>query len=105
VREGLAETLTLTRLGIGADSALGRTLASTNPIESMLSICRERARNVKRWRGGEMALRWTAAGMLDAERSFRRVKGFRELPKLQAGLRRHAAEVDRKEVKDFEIAA
>jgi transposase-like protein len=105
VREGLAETLTVTRLGIGPDSALGRTLASTNPIESMLSICRERARNVKRWRGGEMALRWTAAGMLDAERSFRRVKGFRELPKLAAALRRHATDVGKKEVGDFQIAA
>jgi putative transposase len=71
----------------------------------MLSICRERARNVKRWRGGEMTLRWTAAGMLDAERSFRRVKGFRDLAKLQAELRRHAADVDRKEVEDFATAA
>jgi putative transposase len=105
LREGLQETLTLSRLGIGADSALGRTLQTTNPIESMLSVCRERARNVKRWRGGEMALRWTAAGMIDAERSFRRVKGFRDLPKLQAALRAHAVDVDRKEVEDFEIAA
>ena len=71
----------------------------------MLSVCRERARNVKRWRGGEMALRWTAAGMLDAEKSFRRVKGFRELPTLQAALRRHAANVDGQEVKDFPTAA
>ena len=84
---------------------LARTLATTNPIESMLSICRERARNVKRWRGGEMAMRWTAAGMLDAERSFRRVKGFRGLPQLAAALRRHAADVDRKEVRDFKTAA
>jgi putative transposase len=52
-----------------------------------------------------MALRWTAAGMLDAERSFRRVKGFRELPQLQAALRRHATDVDPKEVRDFPIAA
>ncbi len=63
-------------------------LQTTNPIESMLSICRERARNVKRWRGGEMALRWTAAGMLDAERSFRRVVGYRDLPKLIAAIER-----------------
>jgi transposase-like protein len=105
LREGLAETLTITRLGISSERALGRTLASTNQIESMLSICRERARNVKRWRGGEMALRWTAAGMLDAERSFRRVKGFRELPKLAAALRRHATDVGKKEVGDFQIAA
>ncbi len=105
LREGLAETLTITRLGIRADSTLARTLATTNPIESMLSICRERARNVKRWRGGEMALRWTAAGMLDAERSFRRVKGFRGLPQLAAALRRYAADVDEKEVRDFPTAA
>ena len=104
MREGLTETLTITRLGISSQRALGRTLATTNPIESMLSICRERARNVKHWRGGEMALRWTAAGMLDAERSFRRVKGFRELPKLQAALRRHTADAERKEVTDFPIA-
>ena len=105
LREGLAETLTITRLGIRADSTLGRTLATTNPIESMLSVCRERARNVKRWRGGEMALRWTAAGMLDAERSFRRVKGFRGLPQLATALRRHATDVDKKEVRDFPTAA
>lgn len=107
LREGLAETLTVTRLGVPADSTLGRTLQTTNPIESMLSICRERARNVKRWRGGEMALRWTAAGMLDAERSFRRVKGFRGLPQLAAALRRHARDVDidEKEVTDFPTAA
>ncbi len=105
LREGLDETLTITRLGIRADSTLGRTLATTNPIESMLSICRERARNVKRWRGGEMALRWTAAGMLDAERSFRRVKGFRGLPQLAATLHPHATDVDEKEVRDFPTAA
>jgi putative transposase len=104
LREGLEETLTITRLGFGADSALGRTLRSTNPIESMLSISRERSRNVKRWRGGEMVLRWTAAGMLDAERSFRRVRGFKQLPKLQAALRRHAAKVDAEEVRDFPLA-
>jgi len=105
LREGLRETLTITRLGFGADSALGRTLRSTNSIESMLSVCHERSRNVKRWRGGEMVLRWTAAGMLDAERSFRRVRGFREIPKLQAALRRQIADVDQKEVRDFPEAA
>ncbi|MDQ3691967.1 MAG: transposase, partial [Chloroflexota bacterium] len=104
LREGLAETLTVTGLGLSVDSALARTLRSTNPIESMLSISRERSRNVKRWRGGEMVLRWTAAGMLDAERSFRRVRGHKELPKLGAALRRHATGVG-KEVKDSPIAA
>jgi len=65
----------------------------------------ERARNVKHWRGGEIALRWTAAGMLDAERSFRRSKGFRALPQPAAALRRHAGAVDDKEVTDFPTAA
>jgi transposase-like protein len=105
LREGLEETLTVTRLGLSVDSALGRTLRSTNPIESMLSIGRERARNVKRWRDGEMVLRWGAAGMLDAERSFHRVRGHRELPKLRAALRRHVRRIDVEEVRDFPIAA
>ena len=71
LREGLAETLTVARLGI--TSSLKRTLASTNPCESMIECVRRTSRNVKRWQSGEMALRWTAAGMLEAERQFRRI--------------------------------
>ncbi len=63
LREGMAETLTLTRLGISGP--LTRTLASTNPIWVFdLTGQRRTSRNVKRWQSGEMALRWTAAGML-----------------------------------------
>ena len=62
----MAETLTLTRLGI--TGSLKRTLASANPIESMIECVRRTSRQVKRWSSGEMALRWTAAGMLEAER-------------------------------------
>ena len=80
LREGIAETLTLTRLGISG--SLKRTLASTNPCESMIECVRRTSRNVKRWQSGEMALRWTAAGMLEAERQFRRVIGYRDLAKL-----------------------
>jgi transposase-like protein len=80
LREGLEETLTLTRLGISG--RLNETLCSTNCCESMISIVRTTQRNVKRWRDGEMALRWTAAGMLEAERKFRRVIGYSDLGKL-----------------------
>jgi putative transposase len=86
LREGMEETLTLTRLGI--TGALRRTLCSTNPIESMLSTVRHTQRNVKRWRDGDMRLRWTAAGMAEAQRGFRRVKGHRDLPKLIAAIQR-----------------
>jgi putative transposase len=85
LREGMEETLTLTRLRV--TGALWRTLCSTNPIESMLSTVRITQRNVKRWRDGDMRLRWTAAGMAEAQRSFRRIKGHRDLPKLQAAIR------------------
>ena len=71
---------------------LARTLRSTNPIESMLSICREHAKNVKRWRDGRMALRWCAAGMLEAAKQFRRVNGHLHLPALRAALERDAAD-------------
>jgi putative transposase len=80
LREGLEETLTLTRLGISG--SLKRTLESTNPCESMIECVRRSSRNVKRWQSGEMALRWTAAGMLEAERQFRRIIGYRELATL-----------------------
>lgn len=86
LREGLEETLTVTRLGV--TGTLKRTLHSTNPIESMIEIVRRTQRNVKRWRDGDMRQRWTAAGMLEAERQFRRVKGYRQLPSLVTALER-----------------
>jgi len=81
LEEGLEETLTVHRLGVG--ELLRRSLANTNPIESCLSTVERVARNVKRWHAGDQALRWTATGLLEAERKFRKVKGFRELPALQ----------------------
>jgi len=86
LREGLEETLTLSRLGIRGN--LKRTLESTNPCESMLEIVRRTQRNVKRWSSGEMALRWTAAGMLEAERQFRRIIGYRDLATLVVAIER-----------------
>ena len=80
LREGLEETLTLTRLGVTGH--LKRTLESTNPCESMIEIVRHTQRNVKRWSSGEMALRWTAAGMLEAEKQFRKIIGYRDLATL-----------------------
>jgi transposase-like protein len=87
LREGMAETLTIVRLGV--PPTLARTLHSTNPIESMIEICREHSKNVKRWRDGQMALRWCAAGMLEANHQFRRVNGHLHLPKLRAALEEH----------------
>jgi transposase-like protein len=84
LREGMAETLTILRLEV--PPTLARTLRSTNPVESMIEICREHSRNVKRWRDGTMALRWCAAGMLEADHQFRRVNGHLHLPKLRAAL-------------------
>jgi putative transposase len=88
LREGLEEMFTVSRLGI--DGRLAKTLTTSNPIESMISIARTTNRNVTRWRDGQMVLRWTAAGMLNAERSFRRIKGHKQMPQLVDALRRHA---------------
>jgi putative transposase len=96
LREGMEETLTLTRLGVNGN--LKRTLESTNPCESMIEIIRRTQRNVKRWSSGEMALRWTAAGMLEAERQFRKFIGYRDLATLVVAIerdhdrRRHAGD-------------
>src|SRR6201998_501440 len=88
LREGLDEMFTVARLGI--DGRLAQQLTTSNPIESMISIARTTNRNVTRWRDGQMVLRWTAAGMLNAERSFRRIKGHKQMPQLVDALRRPA---------------
>ena len=84
LEEGLEETLTVQRLGVG--ELLRRSLATTNPIESCLSTVERVARNVKRWHGGDQPLRWIATGLREAERKFRKVKGFRDLPNLHRKL-------------------
>jgi hypothetical protein len=85
--EGVDETLTVVRLGV--PPTLRSTLRSTNAIESMIEICRDHSRNVKRWRDGEMVVRWCAAGMLEAAKQFRRVKGHLHLRALRAALDSH----------------
>ena len=87
LREGLIETLTVNRLGV--PPTLARTLRSTNAIESMIEICRDHSSNVKRWREGAMALRWCAAGMVEAAKQFRRVNGHLHLPALRVALDTH----------------
>jgi putative transposase len=87
LREGLNETLTL--MGLGITGSLAKTLASTNPIESMIEIVRHTQRNVKRWQDGDMRKRWTAAGMLQAEQQFRRIIGYSDLAALVIAIERH----------------
>ena len=84
LREGLDETLTV--LSLGVKGSLARTLVSTNPIENLQGLLKRVVRNVKRWRGGSMALRWAVTGLIEAEKRFRRVKGFQEIPQLLAAL-------------------
>ena len=98
--EGLDETLTVHRLGIGG--VLRRKLATTNPIESCLSTVQRVARNVKRWREGNQPLRWTATGLLEAEKKFRRIKGYQELLLLKERL--NPSRLPQKEVRTTEVA-
>lgn len=84
LREGLDETLTLQRLGVSG--ALYRTLRTTNAIENLNGLVGHFTRNVRRWRDGRMLVRWIAAALDEARRSFRRVRGYRDIPKLIAVL-------------------
>jgi transposase-like protein len=86
LREGLEDMFTVRRLGIGG--TLAKTLVTTNCIESMISIARRTTSRVTKWKDGTMKKRWIAAGMLEAERSFRRVRGYRDMGKLIDALRR-----------------
>jgi transposase-like protein len=89
LREGLEETLTAVRLG--AHGHLRRTLMSTNRCESMIECIRRSSDNVKRWQNGDMAMRWTAAGMLEAERNFRHIQGHADLAELAVEIERQVA--------------
>jgi transposase-like protein len=86
LREGMEETLTVVRLGVG--ELLRRTLASTNPIESAFSVAENVTRRVKCWREGDMRQRWCVAGLLRAESKFHRLKGYRHMPQLLRALDR-----------------
>jgi len=90
LREGLEETLTVLKLGLPA--ALTRSFATTNAIENMPGAVRRVTRNVKRWRGGDMARRWTALGVLHAQENFRRIKGHKDLPVLVRALATNVVE-------------
>ena len=80
LKEGMEETLTVHRLEI--DDLLRSTLATTNPIESAFSVVGRVCGRVRRWRGGDHRERWVGAGLWLAEKNFRRVKGYKHLPKL-----------------------
>jgi putative transposase len=86
LREGLEETLTVIRLGLSGP--LRRTLCSTNPIESALSVTQRVTSRVTHWRDGDMRLRWCVAGLLRAESKFRRLKGYRAMGTLLKALER-----------------
>jgi transposase-like protein len=86
IREGLDETLTLQRLGI--EGSLYRTLRSTNTIENLNGGVATYTRNVKRWKGGGMIVRWVSAAVLEAQKRFRRIRGYKEMDRLIAALER-----------------
>lgn len=94
LKEGLEETLTVHMIGV--TGLLRKTLQTTNPIESCFSVTRMITGRVKRWRGDDMVQRWAVASLLRAEKKFRRVKGYKEIPRLIAALQPKT--VDRKEV-------
>jgi putative transposase len=92
LREGMEETLTIAKLGVPA--ALRTFLVTTNAIENLIGSTRRTSRNVTRWRSGEMIVRWTGVGLIHAERRFRRIRGYRNLPLLKHALSAESAKLD-----------
>ena len=100
LKEGLDETLTLKDMGLS--EALERTLSTTNPIENLNGTIRRVQRGVRRWRDGSMIKRWVALGILEAEKGFRKLRGYKSMHKLVAALRA----LDRQDLIDAaEVAA
>ena len=102
MREGLDETLTVLRFGL--PHGLMRTLATTNPIEFLNSRIRKTTHNVTRW-DGTMVLRWVALALVEASKTFRKLRGYEAMPKLVAALRAHDAQLDTKSVDGSKRAA
>lgn len=92
LREGLEETLTVKKLGLTGH--LERILSCTNAIENLIGTGRRISHRVKRWRGGQMILRWTATAMIEAEANFRKIQGCKEMPVLVTALRRNDERID-----------
>ena len=93
LREGLEETLTVLKLEL--PDSLRRSLATTNAVENLMGSIRRVSRNVKRWKNPEMIRRWTALGVVTAQKRFRRIKGFREMSALHRALRSTPDSIDK----------
>ncbi len=89
--EGLDETLTI--LALGVPHALATILSSTNAIENLMGTFRHISKNVKRWRGGEMAVRWASTVLIIAEKRFRRIRGYKDMQSLNATLKRYCSNI------------
>ena len=98
LREGLAETLTVQRLGIRG--ALYRTLRTTNPIENLNGSIERYTRNVKRWKNAKMGLRWVASALQDAKGRFRKLRGFKDMSKLLSALEAHCERLRAEDIHD-----
>ena len=90
LEEGLEETLTLHRLGLFAE--LGKSLKTTNLIESINGSLGQRTDKVDHWRNSEQKQRWVASALLDLEKGLRRIKGYRHLLRLKDALKKSTAE-------------
>ena len=95
LREGLEQTLTVKAMGLGA--TLERSLSTTNPIENLNGRVVDTSKRVKRWRNAKMILRWCAAGLSEAQKGFRRLRGYKNMPRLVAALQRLNPTVDHQE--------
>jgi putative transposase len=103
ILEGLDEILTVSRLRL--PSQLRRSLACTNIIENVMGTVRHVTRNVKHWQSAAMALRWTAAAILEAKKGFRRLKAYKQLPVLRAALATHHANTSNNVTIDHQLKA
>ena len=92
LREGMEETLTVVKLAL--PESLRKSLATTNSIENLNGTIRRVSRNVKRWKSPSMIRRWTALGVVTAEKKFRRIKGYRHMGALVHALRSKQKSLD-----------
>jgi len=96
LEEGLEETLTLHRLGLF--EKLGKSLKTSNSIESVMSLIEQRTQKVDYWKNSNQKQRWLATALLEIEPRLNRIRGYRYLPELRTAIQRELRIISKQEM-------
>ena len=96
LEEGLEETLTLHKLGLF--EKLGKSLKTSNSIESVMALIEQRTQKVDYWKNSNQKQRWLATALLEIEPRLNRIRGYKHLPELKIAIQRELGIISKQEM-------